>query len=170
MDEIFVNISGFPKYQVSNYGNVKSFKRYKEGRILKPSINSRGYYHVVLSNEDGESTLNIHRLVAKHFIPNPDNLPFVDHIDGNKLNNNVSNLRWCNPQQNQFNSKKQDGTSSKYKGVCWDKRKNKYIACIGINGKLKHIGYFDNEEEAANAYNIKANELFGQFANLNIMD
>lgn len=169
VDEIFVNITGFPKYQVSNYGNIKSFKG-KNERILKPAINGIGYHYVKLYNEDGKSILAIHRLVAKEFIPNPDNLPCVDHIDNNKLNNNVSNLRWCNLQQNQFNRSKGEGTTSKYKGVHWHKRDNKYVVHIKINGKQKHLGYFDSEEDAANAYNEKAKELFGDFAKLNITE
>jgi hypothetical protein len=169
MEEIYKSITGFPDYKISNLGNVKSFKRSKE-KIMKTHISDKGYYSVNLINEDGSSLLKIHRLIAKEFIPNPDNLPFIDHIDGNRLNNNIENLRWASYQQNCFNRKSIKDTSSKYKGVSWNKQCNKFIAYIQVNGKKQYIGLFDNEEHAANAYNEKANELFCDFAKLNITD
>lgn len=85
-------------YQISNFGRVKSF-RYGEGKIIKPFINN-GYYCVGLSRKDDYKKVRVHRLVAKHFIPNPDNKKEVNHIDGNKLNNNVSNLEWSTRSEN----------------------------------------------------------------------
>ena len=90
-----------------------------------------------------------------------------DHIDGNPLNNQKSNLRRCTYSTNAMNRKKIDGTVSKYKGVSWSKQHNKWMAKIGINGSRIYLGLHDSEEEAAMAYNRKAVELFKEFANLN---
>ena len=90
----------------------------------------------------------------------------TDHINGNGLDNRRVNLRPCTPSQNQHNRRSFCGTS-KYKGVSWHKRDKKWQAYIRLNGKLIHLGLFDSEIEAARAYDIKAKELFGEFAHLN---
>lgn len=94
----------------------------------------------------------------------------VDHIDGNGLNNQKSNLRICTNQQNNFNQKKQQSwkkkpTTSKYKGVTL--RNGIWLARIRFNNKLITIGNFHHEDEAALAYDAKAAQLFGEFAYLN---
>ncbi len=92
----------------------------------------------------------------------------IDHIDGNGLNNRRSNLRVCTRSQNLMNMRKSKG-SSKYKGVHWRKDSKKWRAYIMLNYKQTHLGFFNDETEAAKAYNDKAKELFGRFANLNII-
>ena len=86
-------------YQISNYGRVRNIAT---DRILIPRIKDTGYYQITLSlgGRSKKHTFKIHRLVAEQFIPNPDNLPQVNHIDGNKLNNCVDNLEWCNQSHN----------------------------------------------------------------------
>ena len=92
------------KYQVSNYGNVRSLRyRGQNGLVkkLKPGHDGRGYPYVVLTSDDGsQDNFKIHRLVATMFIPNPDNLPIVNHKDEDKCNNNVDNLEWCTEEYN----------------------------------------------------------------------
>ena len=90
----------------------------------------------------------------------------VDHIDGNGLNDHPRNLRLCTHRQNAYNSRSASGTS-KYKGVTYDKTTGKWRASINHNGKHYHLGLFDTEIEAAQAYDEKAGELFGQYAYLN---
>lgn len=89
-------------YQVSNFGEVRSlFYRGKENvRVLKPAANKKGYLHVVLSKDGKTYTAQVHRLVAIAFIPNPNKLPVVNHIDWNKQNNRVDNLEWCTVKYN----------------------------------------------------------------------
>ena len=94
----------------------------------------------------------------------------IDHIDNNRLNNQRKNLRMVTHQQNMMNKSKQNGCSSKYKGVCWDNSRNKWISYIKKNNRCKHLGRFNNEKDAANAYNERAKELFGEYANLNEVD
>jgi hypothetical protein len=91
----------------------------------------------------------------------------IDHIDGNGLNNQRSNLRTCTRSQNMMNQKPRLNCSSKYKGVTWNKRDNRYQARIIINYKNISLGYFKSEKDAAITYNSKALELYGEFAWLN---
>lgn len=112
MNEIWKDIKGYEgKYQVSNLGRVRSampritsHTKDKDG-ILRQACNHRGYMNVLLYGNGGYSKRNcrhyaVHRLVAEAFIPNPLNLPEVNHIDENVQNNRVENLEWCTRQQN----------------------------------------------------------------------
>ena len=101
MIEIYKPIQGFPNYQVSNLGNVKSinYRHTNKEKVLSPSL-CNGYHSVQLYNENGLKKCNIHRLVAEAFIPNPNNYPVVNHKDENKLNNYVENLEWCSQKYN----------------------------------------------------------------------
>lgn len=91
---------------------------------------------------------------------------YVDHIDGNKLNNQFSNLRICTNSENLRNRKKVSGN---YKGVYFDSKRNKWTSQITLNYKRHYLGHFNTEKEAAVAYNNKARILHGSFANLNIL-
>lgn len=91
----------------------------------------------------------------------------VDHIDDNPLNNQRINLRLCSNKENVSRKKKLKGFSSKYKGVGWTKREQKWRAAITHNFKSIHIGYFKNEIDAAKAYDKIAIELFKGFCRLN---
>ena len=93
----FVTIKEYPNYSINEYGEVKNNRTCK---ILKPRTAGRGYFCYQLRNENGAKNEYIHRLVAKTFIPNPHNLPQVDHIDGNKSNNHISNLKWVTNYDN----------------------------------------------------------------------
>jgi hypothetical protein len=150
--EVYAKIDGYENYYISNFGNLINSKT---ERILKP-YNVKGYLQIALFKNGKDKKYYLHRLIALAFIPNPENKDFVDHIDNNPLNNNIINLRWVSNQQNQFNSLKSKNTSSKFKGVCFHKLANKFIASIRIDGKKKHLGYFEDELAASNAYNIEA--------------
>lgn len=86
-------------YQISNYSRIKSFKNDKI-TILKPLIDKNGYLQIVFSKNGQHKWFKLHRLVAQAFIPNPENKPQVNHIDGNKMNNHVSNLEWVSQSEN----------------------------------------------------------------------
>lgn len=101
--EAWKDIEGFNgKYQVSNFGNVRSFSKWKNGKLLKPGMTSTGYFYVNLV-KDGRNSVTqkrVHRLVASAFIENARSFPEVNHKDGNKLNNNVDNLEWVSREEN----------------------------------------------------------------------
>lgn len=105
----------------------------------------------------------MHRLIMK---ANDDRI--VDHKDHNGLNNQKSNLRLCTKADNNRNvGKHADAKYSKYKGVSFDKNRGKWISAVKFQRKTINLGRFDSEDAAAKAYNYKADELFGEFANLN---
>ena len=95
--EEWKDIEGFEDYQVSNLGRVYS-KRTET--ILKVHPDSKGYLRVKFSRHNKGYTFKVHRLVAQAFIPNPNNMPQVNHIDENKLNNSFDNLEWCDNTYN----------------------------------------------------------------------
>jgi len=99
--EIWKEIEGFEGYQVSNLGRVKSFKKSTKGVILKQS-NTIPYLQVTLCSSSERKNLTVHRLVCKAFNNNPcpSKQTYVNHIDGNPLNNAAINLEWCTPKEN----------------------------------------------------------------------
>lgn len=100
--ELWKDIPNYPGYKISNFGRVKN----KNNLILKPILSREGYYFVRPTNGDKRKNIYIHRLVAKEFIDNPNNLEVVNHKDGNKKNNNVNNLEWCTYSYNTIHSYK----------------------------------------------------------------
>ena len=106
MCEVWKDVVGFEGlYQVSNFGRVKSLakkagKSSRDERIKTPIICCSGYAKVNTCKNNDQKQISIHRLVAEAFIPNPENKPCVNHIDGNKLNNHVDNLEWCTQKEN----------------------------------------------------------------------
>jgi hypothetical protein len=114
MEEIWKEITGFEGYyEVSTLGNIRSVDRVlncpwgevypAKGKIKATCKDRYGYSHVCLSKEGKKCYPTVHRLVALTFIANPNNLPCIDHIDGDRLNNVVENLRWCSVADNNRN-------------------------------------------------------------------
>ena len=161
MEETFKTIKYYENYSVSNFGNVMNNKT---GRILKPSEDKDGYFRVNLY-ANNIKTIHIHRLVAEAFLENPEEKICVDHINNNKQNNNVENLRYATVSENGMNQKISKKNTSGFKGVTFKNREKKWYAKIKINNKDIHIGSYTNIEEAINARQLKANELFGEFTN-----
>ena len=108
---------------------------------------------------EGGKTIRMHREIMHA----PKGV-IVDHINHNGLDNRKGNLRLCTHAQNCYNQRASSTGTSKYKGVCWHKCNRKWIARIRCDGKFYNLGDFENEIEAAKAYDDKAVELFGEFA------
>ena len=163
MQEIWKDIKGYEgKYQISNLGNVRSlydtnqFK--KTFRIKKLSLGERSGYKVIALTKNGKrKSFQVHRLVAEAFIPNLQNKPFINHIDENRINNNVNNLEWCTQKENVLHSKykmykpkKSKLPTSGEKYIIKRNRYNKifYEIFIYKNGKRTYLGRKNNLKEA----------------------
>lgn len=164
-NEEWKTIEEFPKYEVSNNGKVRNKTTLK---VLSSFIQNSGYDVISFSKGRTSIKRTIHRLVAIAFLPNINNLKYVNHIDGNKHNNTVSNLEWCTNSENILHARrtglnpynkptkglklKPRGTSSissKYFGVCWDKARNKWKACVVYNNVKYCQKRFNSEVDAA---------------------
>lgn len=162
--EIWEDVIGYEGvYQVSSFGRVKSFWFGRE-KTLKAGVDGVGYYTVALYFNKKPKTKTVHRLVASTFLGISDLQ--VNHKDGNKLNNHISNLEYVTNRENQIHRRKSEKTSSKFTGVTWHKVKSKWLAGIILNGKRKHLGYFENEDDAGQAYlnALKENGIESKYA------
>jgi hypothetical protein len=129
-------------------------------------LDTRGYARTRIAsakNPSRRSTLLMHRLIMNANDPGE----YVDHANGNPLDNRRCNLRRCTNSQNQMNSKKAEGRMSQFKGVTLHRGVGKWQAQVKANGRNHYLGLFGTQEEAARAYNAKASKLFGEFARLN---
>jgi len=160
--EMWLPIKGFDKYQVSTKGRVRSAIT---GNIIKTCKNG-GYDQVHISDNNNKSkTRKNHRLMAIAFIPNDENKPVADHIDRNKSNNNLLNIRWGSISENNMNKTKQSNNTTGAVGVYWNRARNKWHAHIRINYNLIFLGCFKTFEEARQARIKAVKELFKEFAN-----
>ena len=162
MVETYKKIEGFENYSVSEHGNVRNDKT---GKNLKGGDNGQGYLRVCLMKNKMRCFIFIHKLVAEAFLLNPENKQCVDHIDNNKHNNNLIDLRYATLQENGKNAKLSSKNTSGTKGVYWNKNSMKWTANIKINGKLITLGSFINKDDAINIRIQRAKDEFGEFIN-----
>lgn len=135
--------------------NEIEIEAHTDGSITRPfrgrtkrtfGYNSNGYRKMRVGNK----MVHVHRLIAKAHLPDYSEELEVDHIDGKRENNDISNLRMASSLfQKRAHKSKPEGCSSQYRGVSWNKRDGKWEAACQIDRKKKHLGYFDNEREAA---------------------
>ena len=144
------------KKRVSNYSRVKI-------GAVAGSIGTKGYRRITFT----DCEMAVHRLA---FLMYHGYMPeFIDHIDRDPMNNKINNLRACTATENKRNVGPQKRNTSGYKGVYWNKRDTIWQASIGIDGVLKHIGYFSCKHTAARHYNLAARMYHGAFAYTNIL-
>jgi len=174
MEEIWKDIPEWEGlYQASTHGRIRSLDRLVKcrggkhrmvkGRVYTQVVDSNGYQSLSLCVNNTLKRYTVHKLIAITFLNHKPNgyKEVIDHIDRNKLNNNVENLRLVTARENSAN--RVDG-ASKYTGVSWNTLANKWKATIMVNGKNKHLGYHDCELRAHLAYQTELDKLI----NLNI--
>lgn len=161
-------VPGFEKlYEVSSHGRVSNYRK-----VMKFYKINSGYLCVKLTNGEAIKAFLVHRLVAAAFLPNPENKPEVNHIDGDKTNNHVSNLEWVTSAENKQHAHrtglkiynkpttgKKLGKASQYFNVSWDKSRGKWNACVRHNSQNYFQKRFDCEIEAARHVNWILDEL-----------
>lgn len=163
-------IEGFDnKYKVSSHGRVMSKTHIsKDWKCLKLTKSTKGYPVAKLYYNGYKSkSINVHRLVAMCFIPNQDNKPFVNHINMDRGDNHKSNLEWVTPRENKSHAAKLNHKKvSKYVGVTWSKKENKWIAMACINNTNVTKRY-NTEIEAAKGYDdiLEKNGLKNKYKN-----
>ncbi len=176
-NEVIVDLPGYVGlYKVSSFGYItngrKTLKTYR--------INS-GYLCLKLHDASGDRTSHLlHRLVAQAFIPNPNNLPQVNHSNGNKNDCSAGNLEWTTALGNRHHAADTGlwtynrpstglklGTSSQYRNVCWDKNRSKWVSGIRVDGKTVGQKRFEHEIDAAkhSDFTIKSLGLQGRTLN-----
>jgi len=168
MEEIWKEIPGYVGlYEVSNLGKVRSLDRYVnsrwdkdkliKGQILKPKLD-KGYLMLGLRSIGNKKFIKVHQLVAMAFLGHiPDGFNnVINHIDFNKLNNNVNNLEITNQRRNTILSIDKTKTSSKYIGVQWNKQRGRWKMRISI-GKDRFSYLFTDELKASEYYNLALN-------------
>ena len=143
------NLDWISMFSISDNVNTRTKQRYARFAVY---FNKKGSHY------------RLHRFILKEFGKN-----HVDHINGDTLDNRECNLRIVTPAQNAMNKRKRKKTSSKYKGVKWNKRTGVYEAKICHQYKDYYLGSFKTEKEAALAYNKKSLELHGEFGNRNVI-
>lgn len=175
-NEIWKDVDDLP-YEISNLGILRrkagTSTNWKKNTHVKPYVNNKGYMCVHMYKDSKCHRFLLHRLLATYFIPNPNNLKFINHIDGNTLNNSLDNLEWCTHQQNMQHawdtglhknrapniSNKKANSSSKFYGVSWSKARKKWAVGFNYKGKRYACGRYSDEIDAAKAYDEKIIEL-----------
>lgn len=147
MSEEWKVIDEFPNYSICNDGRVRNDKT---GRIRKHTLTSHGYMIISFKKEDGSTKqIFVHRLMAMAFIPNPENKPFIDHINRDKSDNRLENLRWVTTSENQYNIDVHERNKLQEKNIFFDKHHRGKQFCVSkkIEGKNCRT-YFKTLEEA----------------------
>lgn len=157
--EIYKDVPGYEGvYKVSNYGNVQSRKTKGKWKLIGKG-KSKSYPTITLRDGVTIKTTKVHILVINLFKEKIIGKPFVNHIDNNCHNNHIDNLEWVDNRENMshswINTRRK---TSKFIGVCWKKREQKWSSEIYVNKKRYFLGMFNSEFEASIAYRNKLKE------------
>lgn len=147
MSEIWKIIEEFPNYSISRDGKVKHNRL---NRLRNPEKTPYGYETITFKDNEGRTRQRfIHRLLAQAFIPNPENKPFIDHINRIKSDNRLENLRWVTTQENSYNIDVYERNKLGEKNIFYDKshRGKQYVVSMKLNNKNERA-YFETLEDA----------------------
>jgi len=161
--EIIINSKKYGKYTLLY--DEEDYEIIKDHKWRIKNVGKCFYAVTDIKYINKKITIRMHRLIMGF----PEGM-HIDHINHNGLDNRKCNLRECTGSQNNANQRNQIGKSSKYKGVCFNKNRNKFVAAIKKDKKQKYLGIYISEIDAAKSYNKAAIEYFGEFANLNVID
>lgn len=162
-DEIWLPIKSLDEeYYASNKGRIKAIstirkdslgfeKRYPQ-KLLTQTLNPHGYLYTNVGRKARNEKIFSHRLIAEAFIPNPDNKPYINHIDRDRSNNNVENLEWCTSRENQHHRNIGEDHECNCIGV--KPQRGKFVSRIWILGKSRALGTYENEEDACEAFRV----------------
>ncbi len=161
MEEYRILPEPFSKYAVSNYSNVMNILT---NRILRQADHSQGYKVVCLKNHEYKKVEYVHRLVGQLFLYNDNpHINVIDHINNDKQNNNLYNLRYVSPRQNSYNAKLSRRNKTGYKGITF--YNGKYRAQITHNSIKYYLGSYNDLNDARIARQTMSNKLFGEYKN-----
>ena len=150
------------KYKTIEFNGI-DVTCYEDGSVEWLNLRTHQPYRTTGSNTNGyraahinNKVITIHRLMAIAFMGGVKSLLQVDHINGDKSDNRLKNLRMVTHRNNQMGYQNRSGGSSKYRGVCLDKRNSKWMSIIGFNGKQHNLGLYHDESDAARSYDAMA--------------
>ena len=138
--EVWKSIVGFERYEVSSMGNIR-----RGVKILKPCLDSYGYRQINLYKDKSRYTRKVYRVLMEAFNPNVENKPQIDHINRNRSDDRLDNLRWVTSSENVRNSK---GFTEELLGISWNEKNSSYIVRLNIEGKETYFGSCETLEEA----------------------
>ena len=138
--EVWKSVVGFERYEVSNMGNIR-----RGAKLLKPGLDTCGYRQINLYKDKSRYTRKIYRILMDAFNPNTDNKPQIDHINRNRADDRLDNLRWVTCSENVRNSK---GFTEELLGISWSKKNSSYVIRLNKDGKETYFGSCDTLEKA----------------------
>lgn len=152
-------IPGFERYEVSEE-HPHDVTHVASGRVRQWTLNRAGYYQTTFRKDGRNHTMGRARIIALCFILNPDGKPTIDHINRDRTDDRIENLRWATHAEQTANRVYMVRTNtSGVRGVSWHKKSAKWLAHISVNGIKLHLGYFDDVHDAEAAYRAKRREI-----------
>ncbi len=160
-DENWATVPNYENYEVSNCGHVRHGDKMIQPHVIT-SKQGRQAFQIGLYKNKKRNFFYVHQLMAYAFnLSKPDDAVEIDHKNRDSLDNRLSNIYWVTKSQNQMNKGLYQNNRSGYRGVCWKKSSNKWVAQYQLSGKKKHIGYFVDPLEGYKAYLTIMIETYG---------
>jgi hypothetical protein len=160
-EESWKEIEDFPNYEVSSFGNIRN--RITLNILANTKTDRYGYPQVELYNNKKGHSIAVHSLVAKAFLLEVSEKPLINHIDKNRKNNHINNLRYVTKGEAQWGQRVSRRNKSGVKGVSFDETKQKWLSRIGFNKKQIYLGYYETKEAATAARKAGEMKYYGEY-------